>query len=384
MPKSKTKYSLVRRIVFYINLIAGLALAGAILASYVPPSKIPFFSVLALMYPALVFINIAFVLFWIIIKSKWFLLSLIILLLGFTNLQDNFQFHLNNTVSTDTSQLKVLTYNVRLFRIADLVRSLNHQKNFRQLKDSAIAREMKNFKEFITGQKADIVCLQEFYSEGNTQYGPLEKLKTELNFSNYYYESYFGPGPYNTLTGMVIFSKFPAVNSGKLKLRGSRTFGIYTDFIIKKDTIRVYNIHLASIRLLPEDIEFVMKAGQEEKKGIKDHAAKIYSKLNEAFLLREKQMEIITGQLKKSPYQVILAGDFNDTPSSFVYQKITQILHDSFKEKGWGLSVTFAGQIPFLRIDYIMTSDHLKTLQYSRHRIDYSDHFPVSAVFGKN
>ena len=175
----------------------------------------------------------------------------------------------------------------------------------------------------------------------------------------------------------MIFSKYPVVNTMKLKFPGTRTFGIAIDLVVESDTIRVYNIHLASIALNQDDIDFVVTAGQDDKQ-FSSHAFLIYSKLYEAYLLREEQIKFITDQINSSPYHVILAGDFNDTPSSYVYAQITNLLQDTFKEKGKGVSVTFAGELPFLRIDYIMKSSYFNTLEYSRHKIDFSDHFPVS------
>lgn len=379
MPLFKTKYNLARTIILYLNIFFSLVLSGALLAGYIPPSQVTLFSVLALIYPVLVFINAAFVIFWIIFKSKWFLVSLIILLLGFSNLRNNFQFHFNQTPKTDSSQIKLLTYNVRTFDLANLMISLRGQKNLRFKKDSVYIKRMNDFKEFVAGQHPDIVCLQEFLSEGTPLYKPIEKLKTDMGFSNYYFECYYKPAK-NRLTGLLILSKYPSVNSGKLKFEESETFGIFNDLIINNDTIRVFNIHLASIRLKPEDIDFVINAGQEDKKDVKEHASKIYTKLKEAFLLREKQIKFIKQELQNSPYHVILAGDFNDTPSSYVYRQITRMLQDSFREKGKGLGVTFAGKLPFLRIDYIMECSHFKTLQYRRYQTDYSDHYPICAI----
>jgi len=363
-----------------LNIFFALILVGALLAGYIPPSKITLFSVLALIYPVLVFINLAFVIFWMIFKSKWFLVSLIIILLGFSNLRNNFQFNHDKIDGTDSSEIKLLTYNVRTFELADLVISLRGHKNFQHVKDSAIAKRMNDFKGFVINQHSNIVCLQEFFTQGITLYGPLESLKNEMGFNNYYFESYFNPGPRNRLTGLVIFSGYQAINKGKLELKGSRTFGIFTDLLINRDTIRVFNIHLASIRLQPNDIDFVINAGQENEDDATGHASKIYSKLKEAFLLREKQIKYIRRQLVNSPYKVILAGDFNDTPSSYVYSQISGLLQDTFREKGNGLGTTFAGRLPFLRIDYIMKSNYFKTLQYNRYESGYSDHYPISAV----
>lgn len=369
MPNKKRNLRLLRIILFVLNLIAAIGLAGAILATFIPPSIFPFFSVLALIYPILVLTNLAFIVLWIFLRSWRAVLSLVILLLGYSNIQNNFQFNFNNTLISDSTKLKVITYNVQLFG---------------RLESDSISKERRaDILQFIQLETPQITCLQEYYSEGVTPYGPLENMKTELNVNTHYYESYFSP-VHNQLTGLVIFSKYPAVDKGKLKFNGTRTFGIYTDLLINGDTIRVYNIHLASIQLAPADIDFVVNAGNEEKKGVKQHALKIYSKLTDAFLLRELQMSNLVDQLSRCKYPVILCGDFNDTPSSFVFNQIDKKLQDTFREKGKGLSITYAGQIPFLRIDYVMKSGEFETLDYRRHKAAFSDHFPVSVILSKN
>ena len=90
----------------------------------------------------------------------------------------------------------------------------------------------------------------------------------------------------------------------------------------------------------------MINAGQEDEKDVKGHASKIYTKLKEAFLLREKQMKYLIAQLKHSPYRIILGGDFNDTPSSYIYWQITGLLQDTFTEKGVGLSATYLSKGP--------------------------------------
>ena len=91
-------------------------------------------------------------------------------------------------------------------------------------------------------------------------------------------------------------------------------------------------------------------------------------------------MAFIMDKIEESPHPIILAGDFNDTPSSFVYNKISSFLEDTFVEKGNGFGRTYAGELPLLRIDFILKSQEFKTLNYQRHKVFFSDHFPVSAT----
>lgn len=292
-----------------------------------------------------------------------FLLSLILLLISFSTIRENFQFSTNSKIDS-ANNIKLLTYNLQRYGL-DV-----NQDTFENNKESVLL--------FIKGEDPDIVCLQEFHGKGGTLYEPLQKMKTDLQATDYYYESYFNPR-FNQLTGLVIFSKYDAVNKGKLKFEGSRTFGIYTDLVINKDTVRVFNIHLASIQLRPSDIDFVVNPGKDDEV-FSIHALKIYAKLSEAFELREHQMDYLINEISRCPYPILLSGDFNDVPSSYVYNKITSKLEDTFVEKGTGFSITYAGRIPFLRIDYVMKSKGFTTLSYKRRKVDFSDHFPVSAT----
>ncbi len=325
------------------------------------PSTSGLLPVFGLFYPIIFIFNLLFAIFWILIRSRFIFIPLVVFLFGLSNFSDNFQLSVPSRMSkADTLSTKVLTYNVQQFR--------NGKKNT----DVGVKNRLLSF---IEDQHADIICLQEYQSTGKQLYESIKETRDRLRLEAYYYESYFNP-KYDLLSGLVIFSKYKAVSSGKLKISGSRTFGIYTDLLINDDTVRVFNIHLASIKLEKADLGFVANPDQEK---LKDKSLAIYQKLNKAFLLRELQTKLLLEKVKNSPYPIILSGDFNDTPSSWVYHQLQDYLNDSFVEEGNGISITFAGPIPLLRIDYVLHSG-FETLDYDRHRFSGSDHFPVTAI----
>ena len=102
--------------------------------------------------------------------------------------------------------------------------------------------------------------------------------------------------------------------------------------------------------------------------------------MREAYLLREMQVKYLMKVLEQTRHKVIMAGDFNDTPSSWVYKNVSKDLTDAFVSKGIGLSPTYAGPLPFLRIDYILVDQGYDVTYYSRHKFENSDHYPISAV----
>ena len=365
--RKKPGFRIAKSLFVSLNLVVVTALIFSLLAAQVPPSSNSLFSVFGLLYPLLLITNVLFVLLWMIFRSKWFLLSLLVVLFGFNNLEQNFQFSFSGNSQNSKESIHLFTYNVERFGL------YVSEEKFRETRKEVL--------QYIKNEAPDIVCLQEYHGKGKTLYEPLQQMKTELGAVSYYYESYFNPR-YQQLTGLVIFSKYEAVNKGKLKFEGSRTFGIYTDLLLDGDTVRVYNIHLASIQLVPADIDFVANPGQDKQARL--HALRIYAKLSEAFQLRERQMTSLVDEIGNCPYPIILTGDFNDTPSSFVYHKITEFLEDTFTDKGNGIGQTYAGELPLLRIDFILKSQDFKTLGYKRHKIYFSDHFPVSAVLERN
>jgi len=100
-----------------------------------------------------------------------------------------------------------------------------------------------------------------------------------------------------------------------------------------------------------------------------------------AFINRGQQADIVKKHINSSPFPVILCGDLNDTPSSYAYRKITSGLTDAFVESGRGFAVTYAGEsFPSFRIDYIFHDEVFESRRFTRHKISYSDHYPISCT----
>ena len=83
--------------------------------------------------------------------------------------------------------------------------------------------------------------------------------------------------------------------------------------------------------------------------------------------------------MDKSPYPVIVCGDFNDIPNSYAYNTIGKGMKNAFAEKGSGIGRTFSGISPTLRIDNIFVADKFSVDQFLRIPKILSDHFPVFA-----
>ena len=98
-------------------------------------------------------------------------------------------------------------------------------------------------------------------------------------------------------------------------------------------------------------------------------------------LLRASQADTIARVVGESPYRVVLCGDFNDTPVSYVYRRMRGNRQDAFSEAGRGFSYTFNGFRNVLRIDYVMLDPTFEVVDYRTPELDYSDHLPVVVTF---
>ena len=94
---------------------------------------------------------------------------------------------------------------------------------------------------------------------------------------------------------------------------------------------------------------------------------------------QERAEEVLASRthINKSPYKVIVCGDFNDTPLSYAYNKIKGDLIDSFAYSGKGIGESFV-KVPTLRIDYIMHDNSFYSYNYIKHNEILSDHYAIS------
>ena len=364
---SKKPLNIFYKILIFINFLAVLLLLLTYITPYINPLNTWIFAFIGLVYPVILLVNLFFIIFWLIPGKRYFLISLIAVLIGFNYIGRFIQFKIEDDISSIKGTFRVLTYNVH-----DLT-----ENNYLKAK-----KDNNKIFDFLINDAPEIACIQEFHSKGENYYFPLVFLKEKLNASKYYYQSYFGPR-INAIYGMAIFSKFSIVNKGFLKHESTRKYGIFVDVTSQSDTFRIYNLHLESIMLSHDDLSYVKgiitNSDEVERSGSK--TKRILKKFKTAFQKRAIQVNIVSEHIKNSPHPVIVCGDFNDTPVSYTYEQISDGLNDAFIENGNGIGKTYTGVIPAFRIDYILYDDFFNAYNYNVKKIEISDHYPVSCYF---
>jgi endonuclease/exonuclease/phosphatase family metal-dependent hydrolase len=368
MGLNKPKLSWSAKILLGINLLAVVAILLSLLAPVVNPQTFSVPALLGLFYPILFIINFLFFVWW-IIRSRWmFIISLLALLLGWNVFFNHFALNGNNLSDAGSAKLHIASYNVRIFDVHNWRTGENPV-----IRDSIIS--------FLKKLDADIICFQEFFHGENNYFPTIQPISTVLDTPWIHTDFDISDGR-DKHFGLATFSKYPIINKGIINFPGTRAnSGIFSDVLIDDDTIRIFNIHLESIKFSNSDYKFVTDIMEPGNNTASSSGKIILSKLKHAFIKRSRQAQTVHIYIEKSPYPVILCGDFNDTPSSFAYQSVNQNLSDAFLESGFGFGSTYAGGIPFLRIDYILHSKKLKSSGFQKYQVHFSDHYPVSVNF---
>lgn len=361
----KQKLSFPTKMMLFINLIFIGLLLLSYLALYVSPSLVWFPAFAGILYPLIILINLFFVLFWLVFLKKHFIFSLLAILLGYNQLRTFVSFNSSTQLFQNESSLKLMSYNVRLF---DLYNWLNPSS---KLTRNSIFNLFKT-------EAPDILFLQEYYS-GYGKNADFSDTICEMAEFKFKHIELINNGKKGLPYGLAIFSKYPIIHTEVLDFQNSKVnLCQVCDIKVGKDTLRLMNLHLESIKFGKEDYNFVGEITTTPKnERFKKGSLAILSKMKKAYERRALQVETVADFVKKSRYPVVLAGDFNDTPVSYVYRKITNQLLDAFVISGSGFGQTYNEKIPLLRIDYIFHSKTLESNSFQTLKVKYSDHYPL-------
>lgn len=340
---------LLKNTLRWLNLLLVLLTLLAYLSPLLNPAKVWLFSFLGLGYPLLLLGHFLFILFWLWRRKKYFLFSTFCLLIGYGHLSAFISLNIPTSELDASADLSLMTYNV-----AGIVK----YKYGKTEKGRAIMSAFKTYMEEIG--VPDVFCVQE-----GARHGTRPTLQKAFDYPYFFKEK-----------GTIIFSKFPFVDSGNIKFENTSNSCIWGDLKLPTGIVRVYTAHLQSNWLAPAAMR-VVEEKDPRKKETWDGVKEVMRLYKRAATRRAVQAELVAEHIAQSPHPVILCGDFNDTPLSYVYRVISNNLQDSFCEKGWGFDFTYAGKIPGLRIDYVMPNQHFEVLDHQVPTLELSDHFPV-------
>ena len=356
------------KILLVLNLLSLLGLLLAYLSYHTSPAQLLLPVFFGISYPVWFILNFLFIFLWLFRKKWWFILSLIAVVAGWSHVGSIYQSGDTNT--EDAEGLDLMTYNVKFFDVY----------NWRQ--DSSSNTHNKIYR-FLEEQSNDIICFQEFYNEDTPDFAVMDTLLAIQPAKNYHID-YFQTRRKDYHWGLATFSKYPIVNRNRYQFSNSLgNYCIYSDIIYRGDTIRVFNVHLESWHFEKEDYRFLseLKDTIPAKSQVGEGLKNVYWKMKSSFLKKAIQVDELKELIAQSPYPSIACGDFNSTPVSYVYNQMSSMLDDAFREKGRHFGITYNGMLPMARIDYVFyDANNFNVQSFKTFKKDYSDHFPVSVT----
>ncbi|WP_396190867.1 endonuclease/exonuclease/phosphatase family protein [Flavobacterium sp.] len=333
------------KVMYFFNIVLTVLTFLAYVLPFLAPKFFPFLSVLTLVLPLFLIVNGLFFIYWILQLKRQMILSGIVLVLGITFVNKFYKFSTTEQLREE-KDFVVMSYNVRLFNL------------FQWIERESVKDEMKAF---IDEQNPDILCIQEYSETAN------------VDLRVYKHKFIFMQGN-KIKTGQAIFSKFPIIDQGNIEFPESDNLIVYADIRKGSDTIRVYNMHLQSIKISPDVSEM-----QEHVETIDQQKSQmVFKRIGQAFTKQQLQAEILMRHKKECKFPMIICGDMNNSAFSYVYRSIKGNLNDCFEEAGKGFGETYNFKYYPARIDYIFADKSMKVKSFQNFpQFKNSDHYPI-------
>lgn len=342
-------------------LVCGLFLASA-LSPYIPPVRLVTVAFLGLAFPIFLALQLGITLYWLIRRQWYVVLGLVVVwAVGWTSVAAYLP--LNRTTpdveERRDGRIKILSYNVAAFGFV-------HHTD----------KKPNPILQYIKSSGADIVCLQEAMVS-DTSWGTVSSRQIRQFLRQEYPYVRFRQAPHRGTT-LILLSKFPIESAELLPLESRANGGVRYTLYIDGRRITLFNLHLESFRLKRHDEEsYIELARSGNAFGLQEE---LRSKMGPAYRRRNIQANLVRTLIDSTECRdVIVCGDFNDTPVSYAYRKLRQGLRDAFADSGSGFGFTYMSGLFVVRIDHILLgSSFVPERTFVDYSITTSDHYPVT------
>jgi len=363
------KSKFLKNILLLINFLIIAAYLAACIAPFIDTEEYWLLAYPGLVFPLIFFALLIFIIIWVLLKSKWACLSLIVLLAGFQKIMVAFAFNIPKDFlhQKGANTLRVLQWNVASWDESG--KEYSGEKSYRWEMIDVVKK-----------QDADILCFEEFFEPRDTSFYKSNILAMrKMGYASHFFVKSANENG-DSHSGIAIFSKYPFIDSAYYSFSedNSNENLLYADIKVNDKIFRIFATHLQSVHFEKSEYQSINSIKHAHKSGLRDSRT-IISKLKKGYVSRYNQAELVSEKIKESPYQSLICGDFNDVPNSNTYFKIKGNFQDAFLQKGTWIGRTFRFISPTLRIDYILPDKKFEVTQYQRIKVPYSDHYPVEA-----
>ena len=335
-----------------------VGVAAAEVAVYVSPEVFSWLALAGLVYP----ISLAGLLLgvaWRLFAGRW--LDCIVPLIALAFTYPHAQLLWGGGASTEeAADLRVMSWNVRQFD--------RYQWMEGEVTRDAALKELGR-------TELDVICLQEMFDDRKRNPFITVRAVRQAAGLDQIHAAFEKLTDHRGVLGVMTLTRYPILRKELMEFPDDPGNGaILTDVRVGDDTVRIVNAHLSSLRLEREDYDAV-REGPDAESG-----RRLLGRLTAAWVKRARQAEQLRDAIEASPHPVLLCGDFNDTPVSYALSALRSAgLTDAFAEAGTGFGGTYIGDLPPMRIDYILHSEEFEALRVEVGEAVLSDHRWVQA-----
>lgn len=357
----------VKRVLLFTHIGAAIALLLSANSFRIDPNTFLWPAFLGLSFLPILAVNMGFMVFWLFTKPRFGFIGLLALVLTWGAVTRHINLWPTPPERSETD-IEIMSMNVRLF---DLYNWGGNKQTRNQIF------------QYLEKQDPGIICFQELFHTNDRKYfNTLDTLKQFLaaNQVHDHYTAILHSG--KSKFGIATLSQYPVTGRGVVPLdTAANNAAIFTDVVIGEDTIRIFNIHLASVHISGIEQDLSKHIENNDQDAQWQDIQRMTKQLSGGFKRRAKQSDVIRTYMDESPYPIIVCGDLNDTPGSYAYATISEGLNDAFLDYGKGLGASYLGLFPALRIDFILVDPSLQLTSFSTEDVKLSDHRPLVATF---
>lgn len=371
--RRRVVWSIVDILLALVSIAAAVALVAGLLSRVISPEKISVLALAGLFFPIIFLVNLFCVLWWVVRWKRWFWFSLVVVLLGAGSIGLYYRSDLltkPETIDRSRDDVVVASYNVMNFSDED---SPEGVVNFERVA------------EWTNNQNVQLLCLQEAYFSGDQSFDAFKGKLKKLSYGHFINATPDSDTP-SPGSGYAVLSAWPVVARGVVCADSMNVYSVWADVKVGRDTLRVFNNHLQSTGISEEERATTLRPSIARDTLASVKLVAVAEKLMESYRQRAWQSRCVAEAIEKSPYPVVVCGDFNDTPMSYTYRKISSCgLSDAYVEKGKGVEHTFKGLYNLFRIDYVMSDEEtFYVKEYDSHDEPMSDHKALVVRLGRN
>ena len=344
--------------------VGGLWCSAA--SALISPEHCRYLSLLALAFPVFLVATIGVMLLSLIINWRKSWITFVGLALCAPTIHTYCPINLPSTPSS--SAIKVMTFNTHGFGQLEPKTKVNDEAD-----RNIVAK-------FIMDEAPDLVGYQEGIAPSKFKKHVAPLLKEH----GYYADSVSFAG-----NRLGCFSKFKIIDKEILCPRGGNGVAVFKVLRNPADTLHFIVAHLQTMKFSSKDKTTIVESVQnllpdetETTEAIRP-IWHVLRKMAQTSIPRAEQATALADYIERNAGQnIIVCGDFNETPVSYTYRTILNAgnLEDAFVESGNGVGRSYNQHCMYVRIDHILyAADHWDAHGCRVHKEPHlSDHYAIT------